>query len=182
MFWLQLQKCDTKHTTKTQRTFFTPFQVTTNFPPPRRPSFSTPCAACTERQPVRRTKLQQATANQSPKQNLPIGSGLCRHENEVLCDNCLIKSQLLQATTGFAPSMSSRRAAKASVEAGPTPWWQMASDLGRRVLAPSLRGPKGGPGAGQLRQPPTWMSSQRPKRSSSGSDSMPSRGNVAEAS
>ncbi len=59
---------------------------------------------------------------------------------------------------------------------------QVASDLGRRVLAPSLRGPKGGPGAGQLRQPPTWMSSQRPKRSSSGSDSMPSRGNVAEAS
>ncbi len=27
----------------------------------------------------------------SPKQNLPIGSGLCRHENEVLRDNCLIK-------------------------------------------------------------------------------------------
>ncbi len=27
----------------------------------------------------------------SPKQNLPIGSGLCRHENEVLCDNCPIK-------------------------------------------------------------------------------------------
>ena len=39
--------------------------------------------------------------------------------------------------------MSSRRAAKASVEAGPTPWWQMAIDLGRRVLAPSLRGAGG---------------------------------------
>ena len=33
-----------------------------------------------------------------------------------------LAAQLYRATTGFAPSMSSRRAAKASVEAGPTPW------------------------------------------------------------
>ena len=31
-------------------------------------------------------------------------------------------AQLYRATTGFAPSMSSRRAATASVEAGPAPW------------------------------------------------------------
>ena len=107
MFWLQLHNKDTAHF------FFTPFQVTTNFPPPRRPRTPTgppdeaPATArglrrwmalrCAWRRRLSKdyalhsTMADRLLGCKSPKQNLPIGSGLCRHENEVLRDNCLIK-------------------------------------------------------------------------------------------
>ena len=90
------------HTTKTQRILSLFCHRTRTGPPDEAPAtarglrrwMALRCAwrrRLSKDYTLHSTMADRLLGCKSPKQNLPIGSGLCRHENEVLRDNCLIK-------------------------------------------------------------------------------------------